>query len=231
MKTIHLLQHNRNEPPPTIIEWGLSNNINIKVINLNDKDLKLPESNEVEGLIIMGGPMNAYQTEEYPWLIDEKRLIQNCIKDSKKVLGICLGAQLVAEALGAKVYYTDIPEVGWWPIYLTDAGKKCKFFGSLPSQFTCFHFHEQIFDLPKGAYNLAETNECPSQGFVYNDNVLALQFHLEIHERTIQNIGKAFNIYTRTGIKIQSKEEVLKGDIYIPENKRYMNAILTNFFI
>jgi GMP synthase (glutamine-hydrolysing) len=133
------------------------------------------------GLIVMGGPMGVYQADRYPFLRDEMRLIESAAKDNLPILGVCLGAQIVAAALGANV--TKNPagkEIGWHPVSLSAAANEDRLFTGVAAKITPFHWHGDIFELPAGAVSLAESDKTPCQAFRYGDNAYALQFHLEV---------------------------------------------------
>lgn len=138
------------------------------------------------GLIVMGGPMAVYQADKYPYLSDEMRLIEQAVKDDLPVLGVCLGGQIVATALGAKV--TKNPagkEIGWHPVRLTDAAKDDRLFRGIVQDIMPFHWHGDIFELPAGAVSLASSEKTPCQAFRYGANVYALQFHLEVTAESV----------------------------------------------
>jgi lipoate-protein ligase B len=124
----------------------------------------------------MGGPMNIYEIEAHPWLIAEKALIVAAIHAGKYVIGICLGAQLIADALGATVNAGAQPEIGWYPI---QAAADCPDWLALPSELQVMHWHGDQFELPAGATRIASSAVCANQGFLYGERVLAWQCHLE----------------------------------------------------
>ena len=130
--------------------------------------------------IILGGPMNVYEEEKYPFLRDELSFIENCIKKNTKVLGLCLGGQLIARALGAAVGKNSKKEIGWYDLRLTDEGMSSPLFSGLPEIFKAFHWHGDRFDIPEGGARLAQSALCENQAFIYDNRALALQFHLEI---------------------------------------------------
>lgn len=130
-------------------------------------------------LVVMGGPMSVGDTEACPWLEDELALIAEAIAAGKSVVGVCLGAQLIAAALGARVYPNAAKEIGWLPIRLTDQARGLDFCDGLPAEQTVFHWHEDTFDLPAGAVHLAESEACANQAFLIDGRVLGLQCHLE----------------------------------------------------
>jgi GMP synthase (glutamine-hydrolysing) len=132
------------------------------------------------GLILMGGPMGVYEQDRYPWLRDEIRLIESAIKEEKPILGICLGSQLIAAALGARVYKAPSREIGWYPVTLAPEAHPDRVFGRLPQVFTPCHWHGDIFDVPAGAVPLAASEKTACQAFRYGSCAWAVLFHLEL---------------------------------------------------
>ena len=139
------------------------------------------------GLIIMGGPMNVYEEDEYPFLKDEDRLIKEALSKEIPMLGICLGAQLMAKAAGAKVTKGKKKEIGWYPLHITDEAMKDTVFCSLPKEVEVFQWHGDTFDLPKGAVRLASSDLFPNQAFRMGDNAYAFQFHIEVTSDIIKS--------------------------------------------
>ncbi|MCU0581980.1 MAG: type 1 glutamine amidotransferase [Syntrophales bacterium] len=139
----------------------------------------LPPLSAFDWLIIMGGPMGAHDERRHPWLKREKAFIQLAVATGKTVLGICLGAQLIADALGAKVYQNHCREIGWFPVKLPDHVEHTVFKGVFPHDFEAFHWHGDTFDIPDAGHLLASSQACPNQGFIVGDRVIGLQFHLE----------------------------------------------------
>jgi len=133
---------------------------------------------EYSAVIVMGGPMSA--NDDLPGLRDELRLIEGALKEDVPLLGICLGSQLIARALGARVYRNAQLEIGWAPVWLTDAGKSDAMFQGTESPKTFFHWHGETFDLPPGAEWLAYSGKCRHQAYRYGRRVYGLQFHPEI---------------------------------------------------
>jgi GMP synthase (glutamine-hydrolysing) len=139
----------------------------------------LPSVNDIDWLIIMGGPMGVNEEDKYPWLREEKRLIKDAIFSEKIVLGICLGAQLIADSLGARIYKNNYREIGWFGVDRLPGADKTILNTVLPKQVEVFHWHGDTFDIPGGANAIFESKACKNQGFILHDRVLALQFHLE----------------------------------------------------
>ncbi len=130
------------------------------------------------GVIVMGGPMSA--NDGFPWLRRELDLIAAAIEAGKPVLGVCLGAQLIAKALGAAVYRNAVKEIGWEPVHWTAAAEADRLLAGLRQPEMVFHWHGETFDLPGGAEHLAWTQACRNQAFRWGDRVWGLQFHLEV---------------------------------------------------
>ena len=148
------------------------------------KDLGLPLSLHGQtGLIIMGGPQSA--NDPNPALEAEMRLIAEAIDKELPILGVCLGAQMIAKTLGARVYKNRMPEIGWAPVHFTEAAKEDPLFASFASPTTFFHWHGETFDIPEGAVWLAFSEDCRHQAFRYKTNVYGVQFHPEIEEAMI----------------------------------------------
>lgn len=156
-----------------------------KYLRLYDRD-KVPLSLDgYSGLIILGGPMSVYETEEYPFLMDEVRLIKEAINKDIPALGICLGAQLIARAMGAKVFAGNKKEIGWYSLSLTEEGLLNPVFTGIDKNISVFQWHGDTFEIPANARRLAESEIFPNQAFITGEKVIALQFHLEVTEEAI----------------------------------------------
>ncbi len=142
-------------------------------------------------LIVMGGPMNIYQHRDHPWLVAEKAAIGAAIAAGRRVLGICLGAQLVADVLGGKVAQNAEREIGWWPVRATGGAEGASGASryAFPAEETVLHWHGDTFTLPPGATRLAESDGCAQQAFAWGERVLALQFHLEMGADAVAEIA------------------------------------------
>lgn len=142
-----------------------------------------PDTAEFDGLLFMGGPMSV--NDPLTYLAWEMQVIRDAAMREQPVLGICLGAQLIAKAMGARVYRNAEKEIGWFDVRLTDAAATDPLFGGLPATSTVFHWHGEMFDLPRGACLLASSDRCRNQAFRLGSNVYGLQFHLEVTPRMI----------------------------------------------
>lgn len=138
-----------------------------------------------DGLIVMGGPMGVYEQDRHPHLRDEIRLIEQALRAEKPILGVCLGSQLLAAALGAKVYPGPQKEIGWFPVTLTDAAMKDPLWAGVPRRFTTMIWHGDIFELPKGAVSLASSELTEQQAFRHGNNAYGILFHMEVTQPMI----------------------------------------------
>lgn len=168
-----------------------------------------PAADAYDWLIVMGGPMNIYQHRDHPWLVAEKAAIAEACVAGKRVLGVCLGAQLIADALGGKVFQNAEREIGWWPLRATPgAGGRFGF----PAETTVLHWHGDTYSLPSGARRLAESAACVEQAFAWGERVLGLQFHVEMDERAVAEIAAGCAEELRGGGRwVQAAEDLAAG--------------------
>ena len=184
----------------------------------------------IDALVIMGGPMGIYDYTENPWLRDEKSFIKQAIEAEKPVLGICLGAQLLADVLGAHVYDNGHREMGWYPVKVVRTEEnKPEFLRGLPEEITVFNWHSRTFDLPAGAVHLFRSEGCKNQGFIFNGRVVALQFHPEVHKERVESMIGRFGGELGNGPFIQRKEEMLGQKEYLASTKEFMFTVLDRF--
>lgn len=144
------------------------------------------------GLVVMGGPMGVYEQDEYPFLRQEIRLIQDALSERRPILGVCLGSQLLAAALDAPVTRGKQKEIGWHPVTLARAAATDRLWRGLPESFVGYHWHGDVFELPCGATPLAWSKLTDCQAFRYGESAYGFLFHLEVTERIIQRMTRAF---------------------------------------
>ena len=208
----HYIQHVRFEGPAFLETWATGQGHAFRGTRLCDGD-PLPSVEEFEWLIILGGPMGVDDDERYPWMSAEKQLIEQAVKANRWVLGICLGAQMIAHVLGAKVTRNTHKEIGWHPVSLTGDAERCVAFSGLSSPFPAFHWHGDVFEIPRGGVRVAQTEACANQAFVYQDRVVGLQFHLEVTldsvARLVQNCAQELvdGPYIQTAAQMIGREE------------------------
>jgi len=209
VKRIHCIQHVPFETPARIAVWAHDRGLETLPTRVFAGE-PLPASGEIEALVVMGGPMGVHEVERFPWLVEEKRLIEAVIRDDKPVLGVCLGAQLIADVLGARVYRNRFHEIGWFRVEATAAGRAHARF-PLRAEFVPFHWHGDTFELPAGAVQLARSAACEQQAFAWGDSVLGLQFHLEMDAEGVAALGAHCGADAGSGPYVQSLEEMLSA--------------------
>jgi GMP synthase-like glutamine amidotransferase len=182
----HYLQHVAFEGLGSIKDWLMANHYTVTCTKLFES-VDFPVVNDIDLLIIMGGPMSVNDEKELPWLIKEKQFVRAVIDAGKPVLGICLGSQMIADVMGARVYPNAKKEIGWFPIYSVSKNNQHLF--QFPETTRVFHWHGETFDLPNTASLLASSKGCINQAFQMGDNVIGLQFHLETTPESLNEIA------------------------------------------
>lgn len=186
MKKVLVFQHVPYEILGTLDPLLRAAGYRIRYVNFGREPDTEPDVDKYQGLIVLGGPMNVDMVEKYPHLKTEVRLIKRAMEQGIPILGICLGAQLIAKTLGAKVGKNSEKEIGWYDISLTDAGKEDPLMRHLVDTRSIFEWHSDTFELPKGAVHLASGSTCLNQAFRYGENVYGFQFHMEVDEPLVE---------------------------------------------
>lgn len=180
----HYLQHVPFEGLGAIEPWLQDRGATLSRTRLFAGE-SLPRPDDPDILIVMGGPMSVNDEADLPWLVDEKRFIGACIEHGIPVLGICLGAQLIAASAGAAVRPAAHHEIGWWPVHGVGRDRPDRPAAlHFPAEEVVFQWHGDTFDLPAGAIRLSESPVCPNQAFLLGSNVVGLQYHLETTPET-----------------------------------------------
>lgn len=181
---VHVLQHVNFEDIGSMSLWIEDHGTEVSYTRFFE-DFALPRAIDFDLIIVMGGPMSVNDESTLPWLHLEKKFIRDAVEGNVSVLGVCLGAQLIASALGARVYRNPQKEIGWFQIEATPSVTKTFCF---PDKCTVFHWHGETFDLPSGAVRLARSEACENQAFQFGQHVIGLQFHLEATPKSVQSI-------------------------------------------
>jgi GMP synthase-like glutamine amidotransferase len=222
---IHCIRHESFEGLGCIGDWISSKGFET-TYTLVYQNPVYPQVEEFDWLIVMGGGMSVYEDDKYLWISAEKELIRNAIEKGKVVLGICLGAQFIASAMGARVYQGKRKEIGWFPVNFSKNNDQNDLLGFLPDSVTVFHWHGDTFDIPTGAAGFASSAVTPNQGFIIGDRVVGLQFHFEITETGLLKMINGVNVKLLPEEFVQSPEEMKDYLSYIPQNNQLMHKLL-----
>lgn len=174
-----VLQHIACEPPGEFEDVLRERGASIHRVELDEGE-QLPQGRSFDAIVAMGGPMSVNDETELPWLVAEKHLIREAVESGVPYWGSCLGVQLLASSLGARVYAGGAPEVGVLDVELTDEGRADPVFAGLPARFPTLQWHGDTFDLPAGATRLASSPAYPNQAFRYGRSAYGVQFHVEV---------------------------------------------------
>lgn len=216
----HYLQHVPFEGLGSIAPWLKAEGYEMTYTKFFEST-DLPDPRLIDLLIVMGGPMSANDEDAYPWIVREKQFIREVINSGKSVLGICLGAQLIASSVGARVYQNTEKEIGWFPIQSHSSKDNSVF--RFPSETTVFHWHGETFDLPQKATLLARSKGCEHQAFQLNRSVIGLQFHLETTPESAREIVSNCRNELMPSTYVQTEAEILSAK---PELYRSINSVM-----
>lgn len=222
---VHYLQHVAFETPGSILPYLHDKGAEIRASHLYNND-DLPNVNDFDLLIVMGGPMGIYDHDEYPWLEPEKALIKSAIESGKKVLGICLGAQLIADVMDASVSKNSHREIGWFDIFPSEKLADTLLVNTFTEQVSVFHWHGDTFSIPKNAIPIASSDACQNQGFIYDNRVIALQFHLEITQEGASGIINNCRDELDGSTFVQDEEMILNNSKGFDNINLLMNELL-----
>lgn len=219
MQKVAIFQHAEGEWIGSMTDWFIGKDFQLQTYRL-DLDERLPTVDQFDWLLIMGGPMSAYDEDIHPWLVAEKKLIKQAIESDKTILGICLGGQLIASSMGADVYRNTQHEVGWYPMTKTNA---CATW--MPDNLVPLSWHYDCFELPNGAIPFVTSKVTPHQGFKLGENVWALQFHLEAQAGTARDFLALDDEGLPLGNYVQTEAEMFTGE-HFEQNRQAAFALL-----
>jgi GMP synthase-like glutamine amidotransferase len=225
---LHYLQHVPFEDAANIQAWANDRGHAVTCTRL-DLEEPFPDPAAFDCLVVMGGPMNVYQQQAHPWLAREKPFLLAAIERGQRVLGVCLGAQLLADVLGGKVTRNPQKEIGWLSVSLTDAGAGSPWFRGFPPSFMAFHWHGDTFSIPPGAVRLAGSDACANQAFQYGGHVLGLQFHLDYSAESIAKMIAHCGDELLAGPTIQPAAQLLRAVDRVAEIRRLLYGLLDSF--
>ena len=204
---IHWLQHVSFEGPGSVADWARLRGHTLSSTRLWANE-PLPSQATADWIVVLGGPMNIYEHDRHPWLETEKRWLREAIDAGQTVLGICLGAQLIADVLGGRVTRNAEREIGWFPVRRIPHGAPPSLLEGLPPEFEALHWHGDTFALPPGAVPIARSEACEQQGFVWRERVVGLQFHLETTPESAAALVEHCRTDLTPGRFVQSETEI-----------------------
>lgn len=246
---IQILQHVVFEGLGAIADWAEANQHTMTLTRLYD-DEPLPAISNFDFLVVMGGSMGTADSERYSWLQDEADFIREVAASDKPILGICLGAQLIASALGAEVRKNKVKEIGWFPItvFSTESGAadisaasvsgasdkdsgddtspQSLIANIIPDALNVFHWHSDMFSIPNGAQHFASSEACPNQAFVIDERIVGLQFHLEMTLPTAQTLIDKCKDQLDGSDFVQSEKLMLENPEYFKSTNKIMFSLL-----
>lgn len=223
---IACIRHVPFEGPGAIADWAVERGHLLSDVEAVKADFPAPSDFDL--LAVMGGPMGVHDVAGHPWLIEERAFLASAIGAGKLVLGVCLGAQLLADAIGGTVHPGVEAEIGWFPVRLTDVGRATALFGGWPDEFVAGHWHGDTFDLPPGVATAASSELTPNQAFAACDGrAVGLQFHLEWTREglaaLVENCGDEL---TGCGAWSQGADELLADDGRFARSRELLFALL-----
>jgi len=221
---IHCFQHVAFEGLGCIEDWITKKGHHLKYTSFFKND-PLPHIDDYDILIVMGGPMSFDDDAKYSWMTKEREHIKTLLKYEKTILGICLGAQLIADAIDGSARHGISGEIGWFPVKFY-AERKNKGLDFIPDDHTVLHWHGDTFKTPANAVRLASTREYPNQAFLYRNNVMGMQFHIEMDEKSVRAIVENIGNELAEAPLVQDEQQIMEGLKYVPENNKIMWRIM-----
>ncbi len=221
---IHFFIHDANQDISVFDQWvdNQQHTMSKTIFPLSDE---VPDIENIDALIILGGIMGSYDDDKFLWMKKEKKFIEKCIVTKKKTFGICLGVQLIANVLGSRVYVNKYREIGWHTVTANETKNDYPFVNHFPNPVPLLEWHGDTFDLPANTVNVMETECTKNQCIIYENHVVGFQFHPEFNRKNVLHLIDKYKPNLLQGKYIQSEEEILANI----KNCDYSNALLTKF--
>jgi GMP synthase-like glutamine amidotransferase len=216
---ILVLIHAKTEGPGSLGDYLVARNVTLRTCSLFNTEPLPRDPAAFDAIVSMGGPMNVHEEEKYPFLKEETLFLRRAIDSRVPILGICLGAQMIAKACGAAVKKAPVRELGWSRVRLTSAGRTDPLFHGMPDTLPVFQWHDDTFEVPAGGFRLATSRECPNQAFRYR-NAYGLQFHAEITQEILESW------FDDPGQRRQMVDQYLEREAELTTNARTLYANL-----
>jgi len=220
---IHCLQHVPFEDAANIALWAQRRGFSLTHGLMGEAPL--PAHRDYDFLAIMGGPMNIYEHDRFPWLVEEKAFIRQAIDAGKIILGVCLGAQLISDVLGGPVTRNPHREIGWFPVRRTEAARRSPL-AAWPDEVLAFHWHGDTFAIAPGARLLASSDACRHQAFLWGDRVVGLQFHIEYSRDSIERMIAHCSDELQPGPFVQSADALIPSDTMLARTTSLLENLL-----
>lgn len=229
--SVLFIKHIDIEGPGTMLEYINTKAIQYKIIDLSLGDNLPSHPNEYEAIVILGGPMNVFEEDKHNYLKDEDIFIKEALKERVPMLGLCLGAQLIAKATGAKVKKSPGKEIGWFKVSLTNDGLKDSIFNGLEKEIEVFQWHGDTFEIPDNGLHLASSSACDNQAFKYNSNVYGFQFHLEVTKNMVKEWLDAYSEEILSmGDKVNKEGIIERANAFAQNYNCQAQIFYNNFF-
>lgn len=227
---LHSFQHIPFEDPAGIARWAAMQKIPMTHTHWYRGE-KAPAMDSFDALIIMGGPMNIYEDDPYPWLAEERAFIRQAIGSGKKAVGVCLGAQLLSDAMGGRVTQNPEKELGWFPVEFNPEFKRIEWMPPVPNELTVCHWHGDTFSIPRGAVLMGSSKACQNQGFVWNKQVIGFQFHIELSAGDLARIPEDFVSCYPPSTWVQPVRQIIsEAVLYECDCQKFLFQTLDKFF-
>jgi|SaaInlV_100m_DNA_5_1039725.scaffolds.fasta_scaffold20277_1 GMP synthase-like glutamine amidotransferase len=227
-KNIQIFQHVAFEGPAAIEPFIITKGHRVRVTKVYDNDLAAIHPN-TDALVVMGGPMSTSDEARHDWLTEEKRAISEAIQKDMPILGICLGAQLLAEALGASVEPMGYREIGWHRVETNSEFREHALGKSFPTEFTPLHWHGDRFTIPDLALPIGSSEACANQGFVFGENQIGLQFHLEFDQCSVKRLAENAADELDGTRFVHTEQEMLKEHRFFSAAEQLLTNFLDDF--
>ena len=229
--TLYALQHVPFEGTAAVGRWAERNGIPVEPVPVYQGGV-LPDPADCSRIVVLGGPMNIHEEQNYPWLVEEKRFLRAAVDGGARVLGICLGGQLLADVLGATVVPGPHKEIGWHPVRFSEQARALPLFEGFPEELEVMHWHGDTFSLPPDCIRLASSPGCPEQGYVHPDGrLVGVQFHMEWDRAAVQSLIDQCPEDLEAGPFVQSPETMLREDAPFEAANAWMDRLLDRLFL
>jgi GMP synthase (glutamine-hydrolysing) len=222
---VHFVEHESIVGAGTALDWARERSHPFESTRIYEGQ-PLPRLDAFDMLVVPGGTMSVYDKVDLPWLRDEKRFVAKTLEAGKPVVGLCLGAQMLAEVLGGRVFRAPHREFGWFEVRTHSEAALSPAFSVLPESIQAFHWHGDAFELPPGVSSLAYSDATPNQAFEYGGVAYALQFHLEVSEAGVRSLLDNAGYQLQAGPYVQAPEAMLPASRNLAESRRLFYAWL-----